>query len=60
MGAKATANPDQLYQVMTGLTDIEGAANNLRGALYKLTVINLIKDIEGTRVDTGISRFGVK
>jgi hypothetical protein len=46
--------------VMTGLTDIEGAANNLRGALYKLTVINLIKDIEGTRVDTGISRFGVK
>ena len=57
MGAKAAANPNQLYEVMTGLANIEGAANNLRGALYKLTVRNLFKYIKGARVDTGIRRF---
>ena len=41
MGAKATANPDQLYQVMTGLTNIEGACKSLTGSFIQANCQNL-------------------
>lgn len=45
-GATAAVNPDHLYQVMASLTKIEGAANNIRGALFELAIGNLVKDVE--------------
>ncbi|MFV1872741.1 MAG: hypothetical protein ACMZ64_05380, partial [Oleiphilus sp.] len=37
-GATAAVNPDHLDKVMSQLTKIEGAANNLRGALFELVI----------------------
>lgn len=55
-GATAAVNPDHLYQVMTALTKIEGAANNLRGALFELAIGSLVKDIEDGYLLTGQTR----
>ena len=52
-GATAAVNPDYLYNVMTVLTKIEGAADNLRGALFELAVGTLVKDIEEGYLLTG-------
>ena len=52
-GATAAVNPDHLCYVMNALTKIEGAANNLRGALFELAVGSLAKDIEGGYLQVG-------
>jgi hypothetical protein len=54
-GATASVNPDHLEKVMSSLTRIEGAANNLRGALFELAIGTLVKDVEG-----GFLRAGEK
>jgi len=46
-GATAAVNPGHLLKVMGALTKIEGAANNLRGAVFELVIGSLAKDIEG-------------
>jgi hypothetical protein len=52
-GATAAVNPQHLYNVMAALTKIEGAADNLRGALFELAIGSLVKDIEGGYLLTG-------
>ena len=54
--ATAAMNPEHLYKVMDWLTKIEGAANNLRGALFELAVGTLCKDIEGGYLVVGDKR----
>lgn len=53
MGRTVAVNPDHLYRVMNGLTKIEGAANNLRGALFELAIGALVKDVEDGFLITG-------
>jgi hypothetical protein len=55
-GATAAMNPDHLYKVMGALTKVEGAANNLRGALFELAIGTLCKDIEGGYLLAGEKR----
>lgn len=55
-GATAAVNPAHLYEVMNALTKIEGAANNLRGALFELAIGSLAKDIEGGYLVVGEKR----
>lgn len=52
-GATAAVNPEHLYNVMAALTKIEGAAENLRGALFELAIGSLVKDIESGYLLTG-------
>lgn len=52
-GATAAVNPEHLARVMAELTKIEGAANNLRGALFELAIGSLVKDVEDGFVRTG-------
>lgn len=59
-GATAAANPDYLMEVMSRLTKIEGAADNLRGALFELIVGSLVKDVEGGFLKTGERRLDVE
>ncbi|MDO9461971.1 MAG: hypothetical protein Q7N95_17880 [Alphaproteobacteria bacterium] len=53
MGAKVSVDPEHIERVLTSLTRIEGAANNLRGALFELVVGNLVKDVEGGCMQAG-------
>tara|TARA_R110000772_G_scaffold64081_1_gene143264 strand:- start:2662 stop:3822 length:1161 start_codon:yes stop_codon:yes gene_type:complete len=55
-GATAAVNPGHLYDVLNALTKIEGAANNLRGALFELALGSLAKDIEGGYLVVGENR----
>lgn len=55
-GATAAVNPQHLYDVMHALTKIEGAAGNLRGALFELAIGSLAKDIEGGFLVVGEKR----
>ncbi|MBK1623103.1 hypothetical protein [Afifella marina] len=59
-GATAAANPDYLMEVMSRLTKIEGAADNLRGALFELIIGSLVKDVEGGFLKTGERRLDVE
>ena len=52
-GATAAVNPDHLSKVLRSLTKIEGASDNLRGALFELVVGSLVKDVEGGSLKTG-------
>jgi len=52
-GATAAVNPEHLHTVMTSLSKIEGAADNLRGALFELVSGALAKDVEGGYLTTG-------
>lgn len=54
-GATASINPEHVERVLNSLTRIEGAANNLRGALFEIVVGSLVKDVEG-----GFLRAGEK
>lgn len=42
----AARSPDRLYKVLTNLSRIEGAANNLRGSMFGLVIRDLIEDVE--------------
>jgi len=55
-GETAAVNPEHLEKVMTKLSSIEGASNNLRAALFELVVANLIKDVQNGYVKTGIKK----
>lgn len=46
-GATAAVNPEHIERVLNSLTRIEGAANNLRGALFELVVGSVVKNVEG-------------
>jgi len=52
-GATASVNPDHVERVLNGLTRIEGAANNLRAALFEIIVGSLVKDVEGGYLRAG-------
>jgi hypothetical protein len=54
LGATAAVNPDHLEKVLRELTRIEGAADNLRGALFELAVAYLVKEVEGGFVKAGV------
>ncbi|MFC6199207.1 hypothetical protein [Ponticaulis profundi] len=56
-GATAAMNPQHLLDVLNSLTRIEGAANNLRGAVFELVAGSLAKDIEGGYLLTGLKRY---
>lgn len=52
-GKTASANPEHVERVLSNLTRIEGAANNLRGALFEIVVGSLVKDVEGGYLRAG-------
>jgi hypothetical protein len=54
LGATVAVNPEHLEKVLKELTRIEGAADNLRGALFELAVAYLVKEVEGGFVKAGV------
>lgn len=52
-GKTASVNPEHIERVLSSLTKIEGAANNLRGALFEIVVGSLVKDVEGGYLRAG-------
>lgn len=54
LGATAAVNPDHLYKVLREWTRIEGAADNLRGALFELAIAYLVKEVDGGFVKAGV------
>jgi hypothetical protein len=52
-GAVAASNPKKLESLFARLGSIEGAATNLRGALFELIVGHLVRAIEGGSIDIG-------
>ncbi len=51
--AMAAANPDKIYDLFSSLSRIEGAAGNLRGALFEMIVGHCVKEKEGNTIDIG-------
>jgi hypothetical protein len=47
-------NPRVVDELMTSLGKIEGAAGNLRGALFELLVAHLVRENEGGRTELGV------
>jgi hypothetical protein len=54
LGATVAVNPEHLDKVLRELTRIEGAADNLRGALFELAVAYLVKEVDGGFVKAGV------
>lgn len=52
-GAIAAANPDRVAGLLADLKAIEGAAGNLRGALFEMIVGYLVREIDGNSIDIG-------
>lgn len=52
--ATAAKNPDKVLKLFNSLSIIEGAAINLRGALFELIVGHLVYKGEGNSIDIGI------
>ena len=52
-GTTISDKPNKLYQLLSSLTKIEGAANNLRGALFEFAIGYLVKEIEGGGIEIG-------
>jgi hypothetical protein len=52
-GRTASVNPEHVERLLSNLTKIEGAANNLRGALFEIVVGSLVKDVEGGYLRAG-------
>jgi hypothetical protein len=52
--AIAAGNPDKIYELFSTLGRIEGAAANLRGALFEMIVGFLVREREGNTIDIGI------
>jgi len=48
--AEVTTRPEVFDELFRKLGHIEGAANNLRGALFELIVADLVRTVEGGRV----------
>jgi hypothetical protein len=53
--AVAASNPERLENIFNRLMSIEGAAGNLRGALFELIVGHLVKEIVGGSIDIGLN-----
>lgn len=53
LGATAAVNPGHLEHVLATLTRIEGAAGNVRGALFELAIGYLVKEVEGGYMKAG-------
>ena len=51
--AVAASNPDRLSGLLKDLSAIEGAAGNLRGALFEMIVGYLVREVEGNTIDIG-------
>ncbi len=51
--AVAATNPDRVIGLLTDLKAIEGAAGNLRGALFEMIVGYLVREVEGNSIDIG-------
>ena len=51
--AVAASNPDRLIGLLKDLSAIEGAAGNLRGALFEMIVGYLVREVEGNTIDIG-------
>ena len=51
--AVAAGNPDKIYELFSTLGRIEGAAANLRGALFEMIVGFLVREREGNSIDIG-------
>lgn len=51
--AFAAANPDKIEQLFNKLSVIEGAAGNLRGALFEILVGCVVHSLEGGSLDVG-------
>ena len=51
--AVAAANPERVIGLLDELRAIEGAAGNLRGALFEMIVGYLVREIEGNTIDIG-------
>lgn len=52
--AIAAAAPERLEDLFGRLGKIEGAAGNLRGALFELVVGHMVRSIEGGSIDIGV------
>ncbi|HBA82651.1 MAG TPA: hypothetical protein DCZ95_01030 [Verrucomicrobia bacterium] len=50
----ATVDPDKVMYLLSNLSSIEGAAINLRGALFELVVGHLVSKLEGGGIDIGM------
>jgi hypothetical protein len=51
--AVAAKSPDRIEELFTRLSAIEGAAGNLRGALFELLVGHMVRAVEGGSIDIG-------
>lgn len=51
--AIAAKNPDKVFELLSSLSAVEGAAGNLRGALFEMIVGYLVCDVEGSSIDIG-------
>lgn len=51
--AIAATDPDRVSSLLNSLKGIEGAAGNLRGALFEMIVGYLVLDVEGNSIDIG-------
>ena len=51
--AVAAGNPDRVIGLLKDLRAIEGAAGNLRGALFEMIVGYLVREVEGNTIDIG-------
>ena len=51
----AINNPEKLYTLLDSLSEIEGAAGNMRGILFELIAVHLAKKTFGGGVEMGIS-----
>jgi hypothetical protein len=54
LGASVSADPTRLDRVLGSLTKIEGAAGNVRGALFELAVGYLAREVEGGFMTAGL------
>ena len=51
--AVAVGDPDRVIGLLSDLSAIEGAAGNLRGALFEMIVGYLVQEVDGTSIDIG-------
>jgi hypothetical protein len=50
----AASHPERLEELFTQLSKVEGAALNLRGALFELIVGHMVRSVEGGSIDIGV------
>ena len=53
LGARAAVDPKKIEAVMSVLTKFEGAATNVRAALFEVVIGSLVKEVEGGYLKIG-------